>query len=101
MEGLTHLKAPVLARHIVAYQLDLAHVAHAQAALVGQADVVNSQGVEAHQFSSHGVDGHLVGRGQDDVLDLWLHGARAGAVAGGGAVHHGKDARVDFLLDGK
>ena len=99
MEGLTHLEAPVLARHIVAYQLDLAYVAHAQAALVGQADVVNGQGVEAHQFGGHGVNGHLVGRGQDDILDLRLHGARAGAVASGGAVHHGEDARVDLLLN--
>ncbi len=68
---------------------------------MGQADVVDGQGVEAHQLGGHGVDGHLVGRGQDDVLDLRLHGARAGAVAGGGAVHHGKDARVDLFLDGK
>ena len=32
-------------------------------------------------------------------LTIGLDHARAGAVAGGGAVHHGEDAGVDLLLD--
>ena len=35
------------------------------------------------------------------VLDHRDHGARARAVAGGGAVHHREDAGVDLLLDGQ
>ena len=58
-----------------------------------------SQRIEAHQLGGHGVDGHLVGRGQEHVLDVGDHAARARAVAGEGAVHHREDAAVDLLLD--
>ncbi len=61
---------------------------------MGQSYVIDVQRLEAHQFGGHGVNGHLVGRGQDDVLDLRLHGARAGAVARGGAIHRGEDAGI-------
>ncbi len=37
--------------------------------------------------------------GQQHVLDVREHAARAGAVAGEGAVHHREDAAVDLLLD--
>ena len=58
-------------------------------------------GIEAHQLGSHGIDGHLVRRGQDDVLDQRLHHARTGAISGGGAIHDGQDPGMDFLLDGQ
>ena len=64
-----------------------------------QADELDRQRVEAHQLGGDGVDRHLVGAGQDDVLDVRHHAARPGAVAGEGAVHHGEDAAVDLLLD--
>ena len=99
VRAVTHLEAPVLAGHVVAHQLDLAHVADAQAALVRQADVLDAQRVEAHQLGGHGIDRDLIGRSQDDVLDHRLHQARAGAVARGRAVHDGEHAGMDLPLD--
>src|SRR5512133_4118298 len=101
MKTLANLEMPVLAGDTVADYLDLTHVATAQAALVRQADVGDGQGIKAHQFGRDGVDRYLVGRSQDDVLDLGLNDARTGPVAGGSAVHEGKDAGVDLLLDGQ
>ena len=76
-----------------------ARVADAEAGLVRQPDVRDGERVEAHHLRRDGVDRHLVAGAEDDVLDLREHGARAGAVAGGGAVHHGEEAAVDLLLD--
>jgi len=91
---------PVLAAHLlVADDLDLGRVAAAQPLFVGQADELDRHRVQAHELGGHGVDGHLVVRGQEDVLDIGNHAARAGAIAGEGAIHDRKDAAVDVLLD--
>src|SRR5262249_40555407 len=49
-------------------ELDLAHVAHTQAGLVGEPDVPDRQRIEAHQAGGHRVDGNLVSAREDDVL---------------------------------
>ncbi len=62
----------------VAHDLDVAHVAAAEALLVRQADeLAVAQRVEAHQLGGDGVDGHLVGRGQD------ARSSRAGSCSAG------------------
>ena len=66
---------------------------------MGEADELEGQRVEAHELGGDGVDGDLVGAGQDEVLHVRAHGARARAVAGDGAVHDSEDAGVDLLLD--
>ena len=66
---------------------------------MGDADFGYGHGVEAHEFCGDGVDGHLVGGGEDDVFVVDAHGAGAGAIAGEGAVHDGEETAVDFALD--
>ena len=83
----------------IAHHLDVAHVAAAQAELVGEADVPDRERIEAHQLRRHGVDGDLIGARQQHVLDVGNHAARAGAVAREGPVHHREDSAVDLLLD--
>ena len=50
-------------------------------------------------FAADGVDGHLVGAGQQHVPGVRQHGARPRPVAGKRAVHHGEDAAMDLPLD--
>ena len=72
-------EVPVLGGRVhVADDLDLARVAAAEAQLVGEADeLAVAQRVEAHQLGGHGVDGHLVGRGED------ARSSRAGSCSAG------------------
>ena len=49
-------------RRLVADDLDVARVAAAEPLLVGQADELDRERVEAHQLGRHRVDGHLVVR---------------------------------------
>ena len=55
--------------------------------------------IEAHQPRGDGVDRHLIGAGEDDVLDVRHHAARTGSVAGERAVHHREDPAVNLLLN--
>ena len=68
-------------------ELNLSRISHAEAVAMGQGNVLDREGVEAHQLGRDGVDGHLIGAGQHAVLDDGDHGPRPGAVAGRGAVH--------------
>ncbi len=81
---------------IVADDLDLARVANAQTHLVRFADEADVHRVKALQFGRHGIDGNLVGGGQQDILFVPAHGARAGAIAGKGAIHHRENARDGY-----
>src|SRR5205085_1004508 len=83
----------------VAGGLDRARVADHEPLRVGGADVLDAHGVEAHHLRGDGVDRDLIAGREDDVLLYRLHDARAGAVAGGGAVHGREDAGVDLFLD--
>ena len=58
-----------------------------------------AQRIHAHHLGRDGIDRDLVRRRQDDVLDLRMHRAGTGAVAGGRAVHHREESGVDLLLD--
>jgi hypothetical protein len=55
--------------------------------------------IEAHQLRRDGVDRHLVGARQDDVLGVGKHAPRPRAVTRERAVHHREHAAVDLLLD--
>ena len=66
-----------------------------------QVNVLDVHGVESYQTGGHGVDGHLIGTGQQYVLHMRAHGARPGTVASRGAVHDGEQAGMNFFLDGK
>ena len=83
---------------IVAHQVDAAGVRHSQSPLVAHPQVRDGERIEPHDARRHGVDGHRVGAGQDDVADHRVHGARAGAVAAHRAVHDGENAGVQLLL---
>ena len=77
----------------VAYDFDLVGIAAAQAHLMRQADVFDGQRIDAqHHLGRHCVDGHLIGAGQDYVLDVGDHGSGAGAVTGERAIHHREHA---------
>ena len=96
---LAHVALQVDVADVVADHLDLARVAAAEAGLVREADVLDAQRVEAEDLRRHGVDRDLVGAGEHEVGAHRDHGARAGAVAAEGAVHHAEEAAVDLLLD--
>ena len=101
-EGVFLNEVPILGHHpvpVFAHDFDPVGIAHAQPHLVGDADEGNRERVEALHLGGHGVNRHLVGGGQDDVLLVAAHGAGAGAIAGEGAVHHGEQPRVDILLN--
>ena len=84
--------------HVVANQLDLAGVGHAEAPLVGHPEVRDPERVVAHQARRDRVDRHGVGRGEDQVALAWKHGAGPRAVPHHGAVHDGEHGRVELPL---
>ena len=99
-EVVGHLEAEVDRRDVLAHDLDLAHVADTQAALVRDADEVHvRERVEAHQPRAHRVDRHHVVAREHVVLDHGRHRARPGPVAADRPVGHREQARVDLLLD--
>ena len=57
--------------------------------------------IEALEFGAHGVDGDLVARGKNQILDVRNHGAGAGAVAHDRSVHDREDSGMNFFLDQK
>ena len=62
-------EAPPFGRCVdVADDIDLSRVATSETPLVGEANVLDRQWVEAHELSGDRVDGHRIGAGQQDVL---------------------------------
>ncbi len=98
-EGVLVDKAPVLGRDVVSHDLDVFGIAHPQPQLVSQPNELEGHGIEALDLGRDGINGHLVRRGQDDVLLVPAHGSRARPVAGESAVHHGEQSWVNVLLD--
>ena len=91
---------PVLVGGVeIADDLDVTRVATPQPEVVRQADELDGQRVHAHQLGGHRVDGDLVGAGENHVLGVRHHAARARAIAREGAVHHGEDPAMNLLLD--
>ncbi len=90
---------PVLERDVVADDLDVLRFADAQPLLVRDADERQVHRIETLHLRRDGVDGDLIGAGEQDVLLVRTHGSWPGAVTGKGAVHHREEPGVDVLLD--
>ena len=91
---------PVLGAGIlIADDLDVARIAATEPALVRQADEFDRQRIHAHQLRGDGVDRHLIGAGENHVLDVRDHAARPGTVAGKRSVHDREHAAMNLLLN--
>ncbi len=93
-------EVPVLRRRGgVSHDLDFARIPAAQAQIVRQPDEFDRERVHAHQLRGHSIDGHLIRAGEDHVLHVRDHAARAGSVPRKGPVHHREDSLMNLLLD--
>ena len=94
-------EVPVILSGIeVADDVDLARVAAAEAALVGKPhEFYVAQRIEPHELCGDCIDGHLVGGGKQDILNIRDHAPRTRTVTGKRAVHDRKDPAMDLLLD--
>ena len=98
-EGIAGVEAPVHFLDVLSDDLDLFEITHSQPSFVSTSDKGKAKGIEAHNLRCHRVDGDLIGRSQDEVLDVNIHAAWSWPATDHRTVHDREEARVNLFLD--